>query len=130
MGFYGTKQGWVQVQLYLSTFFVYELYLYLYLSTLLNYLKFQVLFKCFHCALVIKSRSGSRPKSEGGGAEGGAETISGQSWNRVRVSRVGSGSGSDSDFRIGFGSGSGSNFVRNFFKFSDLILFFERLYLQ
>ena len=60
-----------------------------------------------------------------------------QSWNRVRVSRVGSGSGRVRvgfgfrfGFRIGFGSGSGSNFVCNFFKFNDLILFFERLYLQ
>ena len=56
-----------------------------------------------------------------------------QSWNRVRVSRVGSGSGRVRvgfgfrfGFRIGFGSGSGSklirsNFVRNFFKFNDLI---------
>ena len=41
---------------------------------------------------------------------------SGQSWNRVRVSRVGSGSGSKL---------ISSNFVRNFFKFNDLILFFE-----
>ena len=60
-----------------------------------------------------------------------------QSWNRVRVSRVGSGSGRVRvgfgfrfGFRIGFGSGSGSNFVCNFLKFNDLILFFERLYLQ
>ena len=44
-----------------------------------------------------------------------------QSWNRVRVSRVGSGSGRVRvgfgfrfGFRIGFGSGSGSNFVCNF----------------
>ena len=39
-------------------------------------------------------------------------------------------SGSGFSGRVGFGSGSGSNFVCNFFKFNDLILFFERLYLQ
>ena len=42
---------------------------------------------------------------------------------------------SGSSGRVGFGSGSGSklissNFVHNFFKFNDLILCFEWLYLH
>ena len=51
----------------------------------------------------------------------------------VDLSRVGIGFGFLGSGRVGSGSGPkliSSNFVRNFIKFNDLILFFETLYLH